>query len=51
MGDKRIVDMRCDYCGNLVEVRGGHVPRWCSVECRNYWLEEQEDAGIQDNEL
>jgi endogenous inhibitor of DNA gyrase (YacG/DUF329 family) len=50
MGDKGI-GTKCAYCDKPVEVNGGHIPRWCSVECRNYWLEEQEDAGIQNNEL
>jgi endogenous inhibitor of DNA gyrase (YacG/DUF329 family) len=50
MGDKRI-GTKCAYCDKPVEVNGGHIPRWCSVECRNYWLEEQEDARIQDNDI
>jgi hypothetical protein len=50
MGSERI-EHKCEYCEALIKVTSGHIPRWCSVECRNYWLEEQEDARVQDNDV
>jgi hypothetical protein len=45
----------CDHCEEEVPAgvgHGGHIPRWCSVECRQYWIEEEEArAGIQDQDI